>query len=566
MSLTSKKFTTTPFKDQKAGTSGLRKSTKAFQQANYVENFIQSFYNALNEDIDRELPNQRVTIMVGGDGRYYGLECVAKILKISAANPRIAKVIVAQNGLMSTPAVSCCIRKYKTFAGIILTASHNPGGPNNDFGIKFNCSNGGPALANFTDKIFSISTQISEYQMVEDLVCDVSQIGEYSFKVDGDRQFDVQVVDSVQDYLELMQQIFNFEALRSYVKSGQLRITVNALNGVMGPYVKRILCEELGMQESEAYNCTPLPDFGGLHPDPNLTYARVLVDLLKEGRHDFGAAFDGDGDRNMILGPNAFFVTPCDSVAVLAANLEVIPYFQKEGVKGFARSMPTSGAIDRVAKLLNKECYETPTGWKFFGNLMDANKCSLCGEESFGTGSDHIREKDGLWAVLAWLSILEAKRQNIKEILLAHWNKYGRNFFSRYDYEECDTEPANQVMKHLQETFNQADFVGKQFTYGDKSYEVALADDFSYTDPIDHSVSTKQGLRIVFKDGSRVVFRLSGTGSSGATIRLYIDSYENDSSKYELDAQVVLKPLIQIALQISKLTEFTGRTEPTVIT
>lgn len=334
----------------------------------------------------------------------------------------------------------------------------------------------------------------------------------------------------------------------------------------MGPYVKKILCEELGMPENEAYNCIPLPDFGGLHPDPNLTYAKCLVDLLEKGEHDFGAAFDGDGDRNMILGKDAFFVTPCDSVAVLAANLDTIPYFRREGIKGFARSMPTSGALDLVAKSLGKECYETPTGWKFFGNLMDAGKLSLCGEESFGTGSDHIREKDGLWAVLAWLSILEAKKTNVKDLLLNHWNKFGRNFFTRYDFEGVDSESANKVMNHLKEQFKETDFVGKTLKHGDKTYVVKLADDFQYTDPIDHVVTKNQGLRILFEDGSRIVFRLSGTGSSGATIRLYVDSYENDPSKYQLDAQVVLKPLVKIALEVSKLTEFTGREKPTVIT
>lgn len=562
--LNSTNHTTIPFNDQKAGTSGLRKSTKVFQQINYVENFIQSFLKALAEDIDKECANEKVSLFVGGDGRFFVPECTAAILKICAANSRIKKIYVAKDGVMSTPAVSCCIRKYKTFAGIILTASHNPGGPENDFGIKFNCSNGGPALQALTDKVFTISKKISEYDQVMGLECDFTKVGETFFKI-GDRDFSVEVVDSVQDYSDLMKQIFDFEALKEYFSSG-VKVTVDALNGVMGPYVKKILCEELGMPESEAHNCVPLPDFGGLHPDPNLTYAKTLVDLMKKGEHDFGAAFDGDGDRNMILGRDAFFVTPCDSVAVLGANLEVIPYFKREGVKGFARSMPTSGALDLVAKSLGKECYETPTGWKFFGNLMDANKLSLCGEESFGTGSDHIREKDGLWAVLAWLSILAANKANVKEVLLGHWNKFGRNFFTRYDYEGCDSESANKVMQQLKDLFKQADFVGRQLNYGDKSYEVKLADDFQYTDPIDNVVTKNQGLRILFADGSRIVFRLSGTGSSGATIRLYVDSYENDAAKYELDAQIVLKPLVEIALEISKLTEFTGRKEPTVIT
>jgi phosphoglucomutase len=563
-SLLSKKKSTVPFNDQKAGTSGLRKSCKVFQSKDYVENFIQSFFNALNDDIAKERSDQTVSISVGGDGRYFGVECTAKILKMSAANPKIHQVIVAQNGLMSTPAVSAVIRKYGTFAGIILTASHNPGGPDADFGIKFNCSNGGPALAALTDKVYSISTKITEYSICEEFECDFSKIGEQKFNIDG-REFSVKVIDSVQDYLELMKTIFDFEALKKFFKSG-VKVTIDSLNGVMGPYVKRILCDELGMPESEARNCVPLPDFGGLHPDPNLTYASTLVDLMKKGEHDFGAAFDGDGDRNMILGKNAFFITPCDSVAVLAANLETIPYFQREGILGFARSMPTSGALDLVAKDQGKQCFETPTGWKFFGNLMDANKLSLCGEESFGTGSNHIREKDGLWAVLAMLSVLEARKSNLQDLLLNHWKKFGRNFFSRYDYENCDSESANKVMDRLMTAFKQSDFVGKKFSHGQKSFTVKLADDFEYTDPIDKSVSTKQGLRILFEDGSRVVFRLSGTGSSGATIRLYIDSYEKDPAMYELNAQDVLKPLIQIALEISNLKEFTGRTEPTVIT
>lgn len=564
-SVTSSKRQSEPFTDQKAGTSGLRKSTKSFQVTNYVENFIQAFFDALNVELDSEHVTAPVTLMLGGDGRYFGKECTLTIIRMCAANPRIGKVIVAQDGIMSTPAVSCCIRKYKTFAGIILTASHNPGGPDADFGIKFNSANGGPAPQKFTDSVFDFSKKVQGYEICEQLECDISKLATINYKVNDTKEFSVQVIDSVEDYLQLMRTIFDFEALKKFI-SGGFRITADALNGVMGPYVKRILCQELGMPESEAKNCTPLPDFGGLHPDPNLTYARTLVELMEKGQHDFGAAFDGDGDRNMLLGHKAFFVTPCDSIAVLAANLETIPYFKQHGVKGFARSMPTSGALDLVAKALDKKCFETPTGWKFFGNLMDAGQLSLCGEESFGTGSDHIREKDGLWALLAWLSVLESKKQSASEICLQHWNRFGRNFFTRYDYENCESARANKMIQHINDLFSSSDFVGKEYSHGGKSYVVGLADDFKYLDPIDNTVTDKQGLRIVFKDGSRIIFRLSGTGSSGATIRLYIDSYENDASKYELDAQIVLQPLINVALEISKLAEFTGRNEPTVIT
>ncbi|XP_034386633.1 phosphoglucomutase-1 isoform X2 [Cyclopterus lumpus] len=468
---------------------------------------------------------------------------------------------------MSTPAVSCVIRKVKAVGGIILTASHNPGGPNGDFGIKYNISSGGPAPEGITDKIFEISKTLQEYQICPELKADLAKIGKQIFEVDTFKPFTVEIVDCVDAYAEMLREIFNFAALKELLSgANHINVRLDAMHGVVGPYVKKIVCEELGSPSNSAVNCVPQEDFGGHHPDPNLTYAADLVNTMKGGEYEFGAAFDGDGDRNMVLGKNGFFVNPSDSVAVIAANFTSIPYFQKTGVKGLARSMPTSGALDNVAKALQMQLYETPTGWKFFGNLMDAGKLSLCGEESFGTGSDHIREKDGLWAVLAWLSILAARKQSVEEIMKDHWQKFGRNFFTRYDYEEVDSDAANKMIKDLETAMFDPSFVGKKFSSGDKTYEVAVSDNFAYTDPVDGSVSKNQGLRMIFSDGSRIIFRLSGTGSAGATIRLYIDSYEKDPQKIYQDPQVMLAPLIDIALKVSQLQEKTGRTGPTVIT
>lgn len=552
---------TKPFDGQQPGTSGLRKATKVFMQPHYTENFVQATLLALGDQLKGS------TLVVGGDGRFYGKEATLKIIQMCAANG-VSKVIAAQNGVMSTPAVSCVIRKYKTGGGIILTASHNPGGINADFGIKFNISNGGPAPAGVTEKIYQLSKQLSEYHISPDLIVDIGQIGSQQYTVDGFGEFKVEVIDSVEDYSEFMKEIFDFPAIKTLLTDSKhpFKLLINAMHGVVGPYVKKILCHELGMREEDAINCVPLEDFGGGHPDPNLTYAADLVDELKKGVHDFGAAFDGDGDRNMILGKNGFFVSPCDSLAVIAANLESIPYFQKTGIKGYARSMPTSGAVDRVAKDKGKEIFEVPTGWKFFGNLMDAGRLSLCGEESFGTGSDHIREKDGLWAVLAWLSILAARKQSVEEILKQHWHKYGRNVFTRYDYENCESAPAEQMIHNLEKFIVDPSVLGKSFSYENKAFKIAKTDNFEYTDPIDQSISKKQGIRIIFDDGSRIVYRLSGTGSAGATIRMYIDSYESDKDKIPQDAQILLKPLVEIALQISQLRELTGRHQPNVIT
>ncbi|KAI5636579.1 phosphoglucomutase/phosphomannomutase, alpha/beta/alpha domain III domain-containing protein [Phthorimaea operculella] len=479
----------------------------------------------------------------------------------------VSKLLVGQNGILSTPAVSCIIRKYKTLGGIVLTASHNPGGINNDFGIKFNCGNGGPAPDNTTNEIYALTTKIKEYRIVPDIVCAIDKVGVQTFAVE-DATFTVEVIDSVADYVEYMKEIFDFPRIKALLQGSEQRkpfnVLIDSMSGVTGPYVQRIFVEELGASAKNVNRIIPLEDFGGAHPDPNLTYAADLVNAVKSGDYDFGAAFDGDGDRNMIIGRDAFFVTPSDSLAVLANNLEHIPYFKKTGVHGYARSMPTAAAVDRVAKKSGKEIFEVPTGWKYFGNLMDAGRLSLCGEESFGTGSDHVREKDGLWAALAWLSVIAATGKSVEDILKEHWKEFGRNYFTRYDYEECASDPCNEMMQVLEKKITEPGFIGSSHSAGGKTYVVQHADNFSYMDPIDQSVAMKQGLRIIFEDGSRIVMRLSGTGSSGATVRLYIDSYE--ASDVLGDAQVMLKPLIDVALAISDLQTYTGRTAPTVIT
>ncbi|KHJ90486.1 phosphoglucomutase/phosphomannomutase, alpha/beta/alpha domain II [Oesophagostomum dentatum] len=462
------------------------------------------------------------------------------------------------------------IGRYMNHSGIILTASHNPGGPKGDFGIKFNCENGGPAPDHVTNAIHDITTKISSYTICPDLQCDFTKIGRSEFDIDGVGHFIVDVIDSVKDYVELMQKIFDFSKIKAFV-SGELtgkkfEMLVDSMHGATGPYVSTLLCDILGVDSRCCMRTVPKPDFGGGHPDPNLTYAKSLVDQMRRGEHDFGAAFDGDGDRNMILGKNGFFVTPSDSLAVIADNLGCIPYFQQHKVAGFARSMPTAGAVDLVAKAKNLEVFETPTGWKYFGNLMDAGRIYLCGEESFGTGSDHIREKDGVWAMLAWLQILAEKKTSVEEIVKAHWQRYGRNVFTRYDYENVDASGANLLMTFLEAQLPA--FVGKELSANNVSYKVKFGDNFQYKDPIDGSVASKQGLRIVFEDGSRLVFRLSGTGSAGATIRLYVDSFvpPSDTQKLFAPAQDLLRPLVLIALDLCKMEQFTQRKAPTVIT
>ncbi|XP_032234658.1 phosphoglucomutase-1 isoform X2 [Nematostella vectensis] len=433
---------TSPFEDQKPGTSGLRKPVSVFQQTNYTENFIQAILDAIPAK-DRK----GCTLVVGGDGRFFMRDAVQTIVRMAAAN-EIGELVIGQNGIVSTPAVSCVIRKIKAQGGIILTASHNPGGPNGDFGVKYNTSNGGPAPEGVTNHIFELTKTMSQYKICTDITADLTALGTQSWDIDG-RNFTVNIRDSVDDYVALMKEIFDFDLLKQFL-GGQdgkpgMNILIDSMHGVTGPYVKRIVCGELGASESSVVNCVPLEDFGGHHPDPNLTYAADLVNIMKKGEHGLGAAFDGDGDRNMILGHNGFFVTPSDSVAVIGENYKSIPYFVKTGIKGFARSMPTSAALDRVAQKLGIEYFETPTGWKFFGNLMDAGRLCLCGEESFGTGSDHIREKDGVWAFLAWLSILANRKMSVAEVLKDFWSKNGRNFFTRYDYENVDNQAANRM-------------------------------------------------------------------------------------------------------------------------
>lgn len=536
---------TTPFNDQKPGTSGLRKRVKVFQQAHYLENFVQSIFDSAG------VP-PHATLVLGGDGRFYNREAIQIILKIAAANG-YARVLVGRGGILSTPAVSCLIRKYQTSGGIVLSASHNPGGPDGDFGIKYNGSNGGPASETVTEAIFALSKTLTQYRLVNAPDVALDKLGEQKI---GDMI--VSIIDPVADYAELMESLFDFAAIRKLLADG-FRIQFDAMHAVTGPYAREIFINRLGAPANSIMNAIPLPDFGNGHPDPNLTYAHELVEIVYgKDAPDFGAASDGDGDRNMILG-KGFFVNPSDSLAVIAANAHLVPGY-KQGVAGIARSMPTSAAADRVAQVLGIPCFETPTGWKFFGNLMDAGKVTLCGEESFGTSSSHVREKDGLWAVLFWLNILAVRKQSVQTIVLEHWAKFGRNVYSRHDYEGIASDAAHGVMKLLKDNFTTLS--GKKFG----NYTVDFCDDFSYTDPIDASVSTGQGIRMMFTDGSRIVFRLSGTGTEGATLRIYLEAFEPDVGKHQLDAQTALAELIAIALQVTELKARTGRDAPTVIT
>ncbi|XVE64134.1 hypothetical protein DITRI_Ditri07aG0077500 [Diplodiscus trichospermus] len=527
---------TKPIEGQKTGTSGLRKKVKVFMQENYLSNWIQALFNSLPPE-----DYKNAVLVLGGDGRYFNREAAQIIIKIAAGNG-VGKILVGREGIMSTPAVSAVIRKRKANGGFIMSASHNPGGPEYDWGIKFNYSSGQPAPESITDKIYGNSLSISEIKMGEIPDVDLSRLGVTKYG-----NFSVEVIDPVSDYLELMECVFDFQLIRSLLRS-DFRFVFDAMHAVTGAYAKPIFVDKLGASLDSIANGVPLEDFGHGHPDPNLTYAKDLVNIMySENGPDFGAASDGDGDRNMILGKN-FFVTPSDSVAIIAANAqEAIPYF-RSSPKGLARSMPTSGALDRVAEKLSLTFFEVPTGWKFFGNLMDAGKLSICGEESFGTGSDHIREKDGIWAVLAWLSIIAYRNKDkkpgeklvsVSDVVKEHWATYGRNFFSRYDYEECESEGANKMIEYLRDLVSKSKEGEK---YG--NYVLKFADDFAYTDPVDGSVASKQGVRFVFTDGSRIIFRLSGTGSAGATIRIYIEQFEPDVSKHDMDAQVALKTLI----------------------
>jgi len=544
-----KTIPTTPFSDQRPGTSGLRKKTRTFMQPHFVENFVQSVFNAVRESTDADF--RKETLVVGGDGRYYNRTACQTILRIAAANG-FGRVLVGRESLLSTPAISAVIRRRGAFGGLVLSASHNPGGIDADFGIKYNIRNGGPAPEAVTESIYRHTLAIKEYRTVEHEDVDLESEGTLSI---GDTE--VVVIDPLEDYVAVMEELFDFDSLRRLFAGG-FRMLFDAMNAVTGPYAHHILEEILGAPAGTVINGMPLEDFGGLHPDPNQVNASELVARMgAKDAPDFGAACDGDGDRNLILG-RSFFVSPGDSLAIISEHArESIPGY-RAGLAGVARSMPTSTAVDRVAEALGVPCYETPTGWKFFGNLMDAGKCTICGEESFGTGSNHVREKDGLWAVLSWLSILATSGKSLADVVEQHWRRFGRSYYQRHDYEGLKVDAANEMISRLRDKL--PSLVGSDFA----GVQITKADDFSYTDPIDGSVSARQGLRILLNDGSRVVCRLSGTGTEGATLRLYVERYRNDGGAAEINT--VLAPLVQAARELLELRKHCGRDEPNVIT
>jgi phosphoglucomutase len=536
---------TRPIEGQRPGTSGLRKKVTVFQAPEYLENFVQAIVDSLDGFKGK-------TLVLGGDGRFYNDRAIQTIVKIAIANG-FGRILVGRGGLLSTPAASCVIRKHKAFGGIILSASHNPGGPDGDFGIKYNTGNGGPAPEGITEAIFAQTQKISRYQILDAPDLDPRRIG--TNELGGAT---VEIIDPIADYLGLMQELFDFDRIRALFAGG-FRMRFDAMSAVTGPYARAILEQTLGAPAGTVVNGEPKPDFGGHHPDPNPVHAGELIAaMMAQDAPDFGAASDGDGDRNMIVG-RGIYVTPSDSLAVLAANAKLAPGYAG-GLAGVARSMPTSRALDRVAKAQNITCYETPTGWKFFGNLLDAGMATLCGEESAGTGSNHVREKDGLWAVLLWLDILAARREPVVDIMRDHWRRYGRHYYSRHDYEEVDADAAQGLMHHLRA---QLDGLAGQ-TFGDARVE--QADDFAYLDPVDASTSEHQGIRVLLEGGARIVYRLSGTGTAGATLRVYLEAFEPDPAKHEQDPQAALRPLIALADTIAGIKERTGRSAPTVIT
>ena len=534
-----------PFDGQKPGTSGLRKKVREFMQPHYLENFVQAVFDTIGG-------GQGKRLVLGGDGRFGNRQAIQRILRMACGNG-FSEVIVGQGGILSTPAASCLIRKYGTDGGLILSASHNPGGPDEDFGIKFNSANGGPAPESITAEIHRRTMSIDGYMTVDAPDIDLDEVAESLL---GEMR--VTVIDSVADYAALLESLFDFDAIASMLGPGRFKMRFDAMHAVTGPYARAILEERLGAPEGTVMNGEPREDFGGGHPDPNLTHAAELVELMNGDESPaFGAASDGDGDRNMVLGRGGY-INPCDSLAVLTANAHLVPGYAR--LSGVARSMPTSRAVDRVAEHLGIPCYETPTGWKYFGNLMDDGRITLCGEESFGTGSNHVREKDGLWAVLFWLNIIAARTQPAGAILREHWQQYGRDYFTRHDYEGIDAEVATSLMDQLPTSL--PTLAGR--TVGDLVVETA--DEFAYDDPVDGSRSEGQGVRIVFEHGRRLVFRLSGTGTSGATLRLYCESYERDPTKLELDTQRVLAPLLEAAESLAGIARLTGRVAPDVIT
>jgi phosphoglucomutase len=535
-----------PFAGQKPGTSGLRKKVTVFRQERYLENFVQSIFDTLSGQ-------QGQTLVLGGDGRYYNDVAIQTILRMAAA-AGFGRVLVGRDGILSTPAASAVIRKWRAFGGIILSASHNAGGPDGDFGIKYNLGNGGPANEAFTDAVYRRTLEISAYNSIDAPDIDLSRLGELRV---GDMI--VNIIDPVADYAELLESLFDFERIAALLARPDFRMRFDAMHAVTGPYARAILEDRLGAPAGTVVNGTPLPDFGGGHPDPNPVYAAELVAALADGSSglSFGAASDGDGDRNMIVG-RGFVVSPSDSLAVLAANHALLPAYAG-GLAGVARSMPTSCAVDRVAAALGIPCYETPTGWKYFGSLLDAGKATLCGEESAGTGSDHVREKDGLWAVLYWLNILAVRDLPADVIVREHWQRFGRNVYSRHDYEGIDTAKGDHLMNELRSRLPQlpgAEFAGLR---------IVSADDFAYTDPVDGSRSERQGIRILLDEGSRVVFRLSGTGTEGATLRVYLERYVADPDRHEVPTQEALAPLIGLAEAVAQIAAITGRSEPDVI-
>ncbi|MEP6875681.1 MAG: alpha-D-glucose phosphate-specific phosphoglucomutase [Burkholderiales bacterium] len=542
---------TTPIAGQRPGTSGLRKKVTVFQQPGYLENFVQAIFDSLDGFKGQ-------TLVLGGDGRFHNDAAIQVIVRMAAANG-FGRVLVGQHGILSTPTASCVIRKHQAFGGIILSASHNPGGPEGDFGIKYNTGNGGPAPEKITEAIYANTQTITRTLTVD--APDVNLAVQATTVLAG---MAVEVIDSVADHADLLATLFDFERIGALLRSGTFRMCFDAMHAVTGPTAHEIFIKRLGAPAASVMNGVPLPDFGGGHPDPNPTYAEDLIKVMfadgsgSESAPDFGAASDGDGDRNMIVGKH-FIVTPSDSLAVLAANAQLVPGYAG-GLKGVARSMPTSAAVDRVAEKLGIACFETPTGWKFFGNLLDAGQVTLCGEESAGTGSDHVREKDGVWAVLFWLNILAVRRESVESILRGHWQRFGRNYYSRHDYEGVDSAVANDLMTQLRASL--PSLPGQSMN----GATVASADDFAYTDPVDGSVSTAQGIRIGFTDGSRIVFRLSGTGTEGATLRVYLERFEPDPARHAVDTQQALAGLIALADRLAGIAQRTGRTQPTVIT
>ena len=539
----------TPFAGQRPGTSGLRKKVAVFRQPGYVEAFVQSLFDALPDAVGAGVAGQ--TLVLGGDGRFFNDRAVQTIIRMAAANG-VARLLVGRDGLLSTPATSAVIRGRGAFGGIILSASHNAGGIDGDFGIKYNVANGGPAPERVTEAIYHRTQAITEYRTVDAPDFDLGH--DHSTKI-GDMA--VTVIDPVAEYAALMERIFDFDRLRDLFRRG-FRLRFDAMNAVTGPYAREIFERRLGAPAGSAVEAEPLADFGGLHPDPNPTHAASLIAALAApGGPDFGAASDGDGDRNMIV-TRSGAVGPSDSLAILAANAHLIPWF-KEGLPGVARSMPTSRAVDRVARQLGIDCFETPTGWKYFGNLLDAGKIALCGEESAGTGADHIREKDGIWAVLFWLNVLAVRGEPAERIVTDHWARFGRDFYIRHDYEEIETERANRLIDGLRRRI--PELPGARF--GD--FAVVSADDFAYTDPVDGSISAHQGVRIGFADGARIVYRLSGTGTEGATLRMYLERYEPDPARHVLAADAALASLAAAGMALADIVGITGRTVPSVV-